>query len=333
MNRKSNETHIGGQAVIEGVMMRGPKGYSIAVRNPSGEICLKTVHSIPLTKRNRFLGLPLIRGGVSLMEMLVIGIKSLNHSANVAMEEENADKTQQKKSSALSSLSMAGIIVFAFALAIVMFIVIPSLATHFLGNLGVVGRVLGNSAEGGNPFNEETSPLIYNAIAGVFRVMIFMGYVVTISFMKDIKRLFQYHGAEHKSIFAFENGKPLTCEEAKHFTTLHPRCGTSFVFVVMMIAIVVFSIVPKILLVVNPGFMDLPFAARKGIIFFLHILFMPIIAGIGYEIIKLASKYPNVKILRLFILPGMLFQKITTREPDEDQIQVAIEALKAVLIL
>lgn len=336
----SDEINIGGQAVIEGVMMRGPKGYSIAVRRANGEIEIKNVPNIPISKRYKFWGLPFVRGAVTLFEMLIIGIKALNYSANIAMEEaenkkeeplkQEENKSSKKNNSQLSVFSLVITMVLAFAITIVLFIILPNLAAHYLGNLEIFHSGGAKNISSGN-FREETSPLLYNIISGIIRVIIFILYIVFISFMKDIQRLFQYHGAEHKSIYAYENGKELIPEEAMNFTTLHPRCGTSFIFVVMIIAIIAFSIVPKIILIVSPGYINLHFALKKAILFPLHIVLMPFIAGISYEIIKFASKHPQNQILHLLVLPGILFQKITTKEPDKSQVEVAIAALKAVI--
>lgn len=330
MNKDKN---IGGQAVIEGVMMRGPKGYSIAVRKPDGSIDVKCVAQIPIAKRYKFLDIPFFRGAINLIEMLIIGIKALSHSANIAVEEEIAENkdenpkpSENKGEAAISNVAIAGTMMVAFAFAVGLFIILPNLSAHFIGNLGFLH--LSNGAE---KFSENTSPLIYNLISGFVRILVFGLYIYAISFMKDIQRLFQYHGAEHKSIYAFEADNELTVENTLQYTTLHPRCGTSFLFVVMFIAILIFSVVPVFIMKFYPNFGNLHLAIQKIIIILLHIVLMPIIAGISYEIIKFASKYPKNPILKLIVLPGMLFQKVTTKEPDKDQLEVAIAALIAVL--
>ena len=368
---QNKKIEVGGQAVIEGVMMRSPGGYAIAVRKPDDSIIIEKKKFIPLSKRYKFYGLPIIRGAVTLIEMLVIGIKALNYSANESLEEEEKKKEVQtnpntplqdkpvidasiqqqeqvqetlnlsknsvidneenqkssepkKKSSELSKFAIALSLFLAFLFGIVLFIIIPNLATHLLGYL-----------TGGteSKLKEAQSPIYYNIIAGIIRIIIFLLYVYLISLWKEIRRIFEYHGAEHKSIFAYENGMELEIKNAKTFTTLHPRCGTSFIFVVLLIGILAFAVVPKIIMLFYPNFIKLSMPIQKIILFPIHILLLPLIAGISYEIIKYASKKPKNKILKIIVLPGVWLQKITTKEPDDKQIEVAIIALKEALAL
>lgn len=307
--------HIGGQAVIEGVMIRNQDIYSIAVRKPDGEIQVVRNEINSPSKKFKFLKWPFIRGITALIENLVLGIKSLLYSAEVAIPEEEKKEKKNKKSGKKDSgiLLTLGLIP-AILLGIVLFIVLPNLATHYLGIV------------------EKDSPFIFNLIAGGIRLVLFITYLMVISLLKDIRRTFQYHGAEHKTIFCYEAGKPLTTEEVNKFKTLHPRCGTSFLFFVFFIAIIVFPIITVLLELVFPGFVDLPLYLRKVIIMLLHILVaLPVIASVSYELIRLSDKLDNSLVIKILTAPGLFLQRITTKEPDIAQLEVAIEAVKAVL--
>ncbi len=277
---------IGGQAVIEGVMMRGPELVATAVRNPQGriEMEVKPVNSIadryPIFKK------PMLRGCVSLFESLVMGIRSLGYSAQMAGEEDEQ----------LTDKELAGTMIFAFALAAVLFIAIPTGAAklfHFITE----------------------DPVFLNLMEGVLRLLIFMAYIFAISRMKDIQRVFQYHGAEHKTIACFEAGEPLTVENVTRHTRLHKRCGTSFLLIVMLVSIFVFAFL---------GWPDLleRIASR--------IILLPVVAGISYELIRFSANSDNC-LLGWAVMPGLWLQKLTTREPEPEMIEVAIESAKAVL--
>ena len=303
---------IGGQAVIEGVMIRNRYMYSIAVRKPDGtiDVVKKSIHS-PAQKHKIFRA-PFVRGVTSLVENLVLGIKSLLYSAEIALPEDE-NKKQKKKEGASAILIGFGLIP-ALALGVGLFMVIPNLSTHFLGII------------------ETESPFVFNIVAGGIRLAVFLLYILVISYMKDIKRTFEYHGAEHKSIFCFESERPLVPEEAQQFKTLHPRCGTSFLFFVLFIAIIIFPLFTIAVQAVYPDFAFLPLAYRKLITLFLHLFIaLPLIASLSYEMLKLSDRFRESFIMKLLILPGLLLQKITTREPDEEQIEVALAAVKAVL--
>ncbi len=304
--------HIGGQAVIEGVMIRNRYTYSIAVRKPDGtiEVVKKSIHS-PAQKHKIFRA-PFVRGVTALVENLVLGIKSLLYSAEVALPEEEHKK--KKKKEGTSAILLVFGLVPALVLGVGLFMVIPNLSTHFLGII------------------ETESPFVFNIIAGGIRLAVFLLYILVISYMKDIKRTFQYHGAEHKSIFCFESERPLVPEEAQQFKTLHPRCGTSFLFFVLFIAIIIFPIFTIAIQAVYPDFASLPLAYRKLITLFLHLFIaLPLIASLSYEMLKLSDRFRENFIMKLLILPGLLLQRITTREPDGEQIEVALAAVKAVL--
>jgi uncharacterized protein YqhQ len=284
--------NIGGQAVIEGVMMRAPRSLAIAVRRPSGEIVVKRDLVVPLGERYPVVKLPIVRGAVGLFSSLVTGIKALNFSANEALAE-----GEEKEE--LSSLAMGGTMAVAFGGGILLFFVLPLYLTKLL--IPVIG----------------TSNLAFNLVDGVIRVAVFLLYIWSISRMEDIQRVFQYHGAEHKSIFAFEAGKELTVENVRGYSCLHPRCGTSFLLIVMLVSIVVFSCIPK----------AWPFYFKAGSRVFL----LPLIAGISYEFLKWSAKNDQSPLVRMIIAPGLALQRLTTREPDDAQLEVAIRSLEEAL--
>lgn len=301
---KIRPTSIGGQAVIEGVMMRGPKHIATAVRKPDGEIVIDKKENSKFLDKYKLRKIPIIRGLISFFESMVIGITALMFSAQFFEEEEETSKKENKKEDAksekkdetLSPWFMAGTIVVSLAFSIGLFILLP----NFVSSLVV----------------PEESTVLYNLLEGILRMAIFIGYLAAVSQMKDIKRVFEYHGAEHKTIFCYEHGEELTVENVKKHSRFHPRCGTSFLLFVMIISFIVFSIIGR-----NPNiFINL----------LNRLLVLPLVAGISYEIIKFAGKSKN-KIVGLLIKPGLCLQRLTTREPDESQIEVAIESLKAVI--
>ncbi len=281
-----NKPLVGGQAVIEGVMMRGFGKVATAVRAPDGniEVEVKPVKSI--SDRYPILKKPFLRGSVSLFESLILGLKSLSYSAKMAGEEEEQ----------LTDKEMAGTIAFAILLASILFVAIPTGAAKF--------------------FNDITDdPIFLNLMEGVLRLVIFLVYITAISQMKDIQRVFQYHGAEHKTIFCYEADLPLTVENVQKFPRLHPRCGTAFLLIVMLVSIFVFAFL---------GWPDLWLRILS------RIVLLPVIAGISYEIIRAAARTTN-PILKVAIMPGLWLQYLTTQPPDDSMVEVAIASLKAVL--
>lgn len=281
----------GGQAVIEGVMMRGPRECAIAVRLPNGEI---EVSRLPLNTwvQKPIWKLPLIRGFAALIDSLIVGTRALTFSANRSLgEDEDGDGEE------LGFWEMALTIGMAFALGILLFVALPTGAAHLFQ-----GKVTGSVAQ--------------NLLEGVIRLLVFFLYVVIISRLKDIQRIFQYHGAEHKAIFNHESGKELTVENAGFFPRLHPRCGTSFLLIVVVVSIFVFAFV---------GIHPLWWRILS------RIILLPLVAGIAYEILKFSARNFDSPWLHWLIVPGLLLQKLTTREPDEAQLEVALAALKGVL--
>ena len=277
---------IGGQAVIEGVMMRGPELVATAVRNPQGRIELEVKPVNSIADRYPIFKKPMLRGCVSLFESLVMGIRSLGYSAQMAGEEDEQ----------LTDKELAGTMIFAFALAAVLFIAIPTGAAKLF-----------------HVITED--PVFLNLMEGFLRLFIFMAYIFAISRMKDIQRVFQYHGAEHKTIACFEAGEALTVENVARHTRLHKRCGTSFLLIVMLVSIFVFAFL---------GWPDL--AERIAS----RIILLPVVAGISYEIIRFSANSDNC-LLGWAVKPGLWLQELTTREPEPEMIEVAIESAKAVL--
>lgn len=305
INRKPKHiTKIGGQALIEGVMMRGPKAIGIAVRKPDGEIELKVEEIENLTTKNKFFKLPFVRGVVALLESMVLGTKSLMYSAEFFEEDEQVEaskldklveKTFKEKS---ADISIYLTVFVSLLISVGLFMLTPTFITNLFKN-------------------QIESSVVLNLIEGVIRVLIFLIYVILTSRLEDVKRVFEYHGAEHKTIHCYEGEEELTVENVKKYPILHPRCGTSFLFTVMIISIIVFS------------FFGWPNPIKRLL---LRIILLPVIAGVSYEINRVIGKSTG-KFAYAISYPGLLIQKIaTTREPDDEQIEVAIESLKCVLV-
>jgi uncharacterized protein YqhQ len=286
---------VGGQAVIEGVMMRSPNSMAIAVRKPNGEIVVKREGLTFFSEKTLLSKLPLVRGVIALLSALILGIQALNFSANQALSEEEKDP---------SPWAMSLTFTVALCFGIFLFFLIPLFLTKWL-RFAI-------------PMLSE-SGLLFNLVDGTIRLMIFLAYLWAISFFKEIRRVFQYHGAEHKSIFAFESGEELMIDRVKSFSYLHPRCGTSFLLIVMVVSILVFALIPH----------HLPFGYKVAS----RVVFIPLIAGLSYEIIRFADRRRESRGIQYFIKPGLWLQRLTAREPSEAQIEVAIRALQEVLEL
>ncbi len=294
-------TSIGGQALIEGVMMRGNGKIGIAVRKPDGDIELKMEKPLGLEK-SFVTKVPVLRGIFALIGSMIVGVRALTYSAEFYIEDEAAEKGRfeqflyDKLGKKADDVFLGLSIVFAFVFAMLLFGALPT------GVVGIVKRFIDH-------------PVALSAIEGVMKILIFMLYIGLIGHMRDIKRVFQYHGAEHKTIHCYESGKEVTVENAKTFTTLHPRCGTSFVFFVMAISIALFT-----------------FLSWESVLIRIltKLLLFPLVAGLSYEMIRLAGK-SNHPIVRILSKPGMMMQKLTTKEPDDAQLEVAIAAFLSVL--
>ncbi|MEE0721749.1 MAG: DUF1385 domain-containing protein [Caecibacter sp.] len=283
---KKPTTYVGGQAVIEGVMMRGPEYIATAVRTPSGDITVRKdkVHS--LAERYPILKKPFVRGTLALFESLVYGMKSLSYSAQMSGEEDDNEP--------ITKTQLAVTMTVSIIFAIVLFLVIPTYSVKFIPAIA-------------------DSPFQLNIVEGIVRLAIFLAYLWGISLTSDIRRVYEYHGAEHKTIWTYESGEDLTVENVKKHSRLHPRCGTNFLLIVMVVSIFVFA------------FLGWPNLVERVVS---RILLMPVVAGISYEMIRLAARTTNPVVQALF-KPGLYLQYLTTREPHGDQIEVAIEALNA----
>ena len=291
---RSMDLAVGGQALIEGVMMRSPSYIAMAVRTPDGRIVIRKKTFNSIVRRLKFLNIPVLRGGVHLLETMGLGIDSLMFSADQAASE---DRVDERKTSFWDSVLMWGTVAVSFALSLGLFFYLPIILTDLV-------------------VREGEGSLVWNAVDGLFRVVMFVAYLWGVSKLPDMARVFEYHGSEHKSIHAFENGCSLDAAGARPWTTLHPRCGTSFLFFVMLISIVVFSFLGR------PE--DIPDRLQR-------LAFVPLIGGLAYEAIKLSGKYGKSWWVKPAIWPGLMLQRITTSEPDDDQLTVAMAALRAAL--
>jgi len=295
---------LGGQAVIEGVMMKGPFLYSVAVRKASGEI---RVRDFPLEEspaRKRIAKVPLVRGVVTMAGMLAIGYRALQYSADEAMSDAEATErpAEGKKGGEPGGggLAMAGAMAMALLLAVGLFFLLPLYATHALSGV----------------FRGLSGSLAFNLADGAIRVLVFVLYIAGITWMKDIRRVFQYHGAEHKVINAYERKAALTPESVGEHSRLHPRCGTSFLLFVMVISILVFSLIPRESSLLTKALLRIPL--------------IPAIAGISYEVLRLSARRMNSPLFKVLVAPGLWLQRLTTREPDLPQIEVAIASFRRV---
>ena len=300
--KNAKPTGIGGQAVIEGVMMKGPKDLAIAVRKPDGDIIVKK-EALKGLSQSSLAKTPIIRGVIALLDAMVLGVRCLTYSAEFWEEEDESLKkgkfeswVEHKLGDKANDVMIYFSVFIAIALSILIFIISPTLVTSFLKT-------------------KISSHIWLNVVEGLMRIILFIGYVLLISKMKDIQRVFQYHGAEHKTIHCYENGLPLTVDNARQFTTLHPRCGTSFLLIVMVISMILFSLI---------GWPN-PFVRIVS-----RLVLMPVVAGISYEIIRWAGKSKS-KLVCMISYPGLMLQKLTTKEPDDSQLEVAIAAMQAVL--
>ena len=283
---------VGGQAIMEGVLMRSPNFWGMAVRTPSGDTDLRAERFRSVTRRSKLFRLPIIRGALSLGETLWLGMKALTISTNIALGEEQE----------LSKKEIAGTLIFALVLGLGLFLVAPVLGTKGLGSF------LGNSIE---------NPVIFNLVEGFIRIAIFIAYLLVITlFSKDIKRFFAYHGAEHKAIKVYERGEELVPANARKLDTSHVRCGTSFVLYVLVLSILVFSLL-----------------GVEGWLYMLasRVIVIPLVAGIAFEFIMWSARHQESALVRMLVWPGLQMQKLTTREPSDDMVEIAMSSLKKVL--
>jgi uncharacterized protein YqhQ len=350
---------VGGQAVMEGVMMRTPSAYAIAVRKKDGSI-VRTAETLPKwSDKYKWLNLPVLRGGATLIQSMALGIKALNFSARIYEEDLEAEKEREKVAElqtepvlvegtmdenftkapakvvmpekpkakkAAQSASTVGSIAFALLFNILLFIVAPLILTNVLFialGWAAAPEIIANAGwwETIKAYVWEIKPdswVAFNLIDGLVRMLFFVVMIFSMSYLKDIRRVFEYHGAEHKTVFTWEKGLDLTVENAHTQKRQHPRCGTSFLMVVMLVAIVLFSVIKFDALWMN---------------LVVRIILMPLVAGLSYEIIRYAAKKESSVVFKLMTLPGIWLQNITTQNPDDGQLEVAIEALKESLKL
>src|SRR5262245_18205098 len=360
---REDQIIVGGQAVIEGVMMRAPHSYAVAVRRPDGQIVAKGQRLPSLAEQHPALKLPILRGAAILIQSMVLGIKALNFSASVAFEAAQPDDAQQapleggegqtavsgqppsvqlgsaaagvavaktprtETAAQLPAGAAAGSIVVALLFNVLLFILLPLLLTNALFVYLGSGSIVAHSSSGAwyavawawlRAALKPVRPSVgFNLVDGVIRMSFFLIMIWTMSLLKDIRRVFQYHGAEHKVVYTWEAGEPLTVENARRKRRQHPRCGTSFLMVVMLVAIVSFSVVKFDSLVLN---------------FLTRILLIPVIAGVSYEIIRASARRGQL-LLSIITRPGLWLQNITTKEPDDSQLEVSIAALQESLKL
>jgi uncharacterized protein YqhQ len=306
---------VGGQAVLEGVMMRAPKAVATAVRRANGQIVVQYQAYRSVTEKYSWLNVPVLRGAVGLIDMLYLGIRTLNFAAEIAMHDVEAEKVKddgkggnnksEKKPKPQSNLALAATLLFALAAGIGIFFIVPLYVTTTV-------------------FSIEQTAVAFNLVAGTIRILILLLYMAGISLMKDIQQLFRYHGAEHKSVFAYELKGNLVPSFVSHYSRFHPRCGTSFLLIVAFVAILSFSILDAFLLLFI-SHMTLPIRLM------VHLPFIPVVGGLAYEIIKFSAKHSATWWGKILIAPGLWLQHITTKEPTEAQIEVALVALRCAL--
>ena len=294
---------VGGQAVIEGVMMRSPSFVTVAVRKNKGNIKVKDQDFMGIASRVKIFGKPLIRGVVNLFEMMIVGMRMLNFSANESLDQEEEEATTRgEKIMAIASFTFS--IVFALGMSLFLFKFLPLWITDYLSSQFAI-------------LNEQY--LLFNLVDGIIKTTFFVVYIGLLGLAPSLHRVFQYHGAEHKSIYTYERGLDLTPENAAKQTRFHPRCGTSFILVVFLISIFVYTFVPRL-----DSFL-LTFALR--------VMFLPLIAGIAYEFLKWSARRQSNWLVRALTAPGLWFQRLTTKEPDLKQLEVALSALRKALEL
>jgi uncharacterized protein YqhQ len=313
----------GGQAIIEGVMMRSPRFFSVACRAPNGEIVVET-EALEKTwiGRQKWLKLPFLRGSLALLDAMSLGIRAMKFAANVQVEDKYQPKTAAEVEDNVASHKVeqankrvqegvvAGTMVFSLAFGFLLFNYLPNaIAELSQRGLGV------------------TNERQINVVAEVVKIVIFLGYIALIGQLKDVKEVFKYHGAEHKAINTLEREAPLEIEQCRLSTRLHPRCGTSFAIIVLIVGLIVFTFVPRYPVTGHQGNPLVDITVRVGI----ELLILPFIAGISYELLRLAGKFRNQTLVNLAFKPGIWSQYLTTREPDEKQIEVALVALQAVI--
>lgn len=294
---KYQDLAVGGQAVFEGVMMRTPNAVSISVRDPKKQIQNMSFPYKTLTQRYKFLNLPILRGMINLVEMTKLGTKAINYSVDIGLDEESQENASKFEKILHSTLQIFSVI-FSFVFAMFLFKYIPLLSSEILSN---------------NFVSVSENYVLFNFIDSVVKISIFALYVTLLTLSSSLRRVFQFHGAEHMAVHAYEKDLDLTVKNVQNQTTLHPRCGTSFLVFVFLFSVLFYTFIPK-----NPSFW-----VNLGS----RILALPLLVGFSYEILKLAGKYSHTWMFKLISVPGLAFQRLTTKQPDASQVEVAIHAL------
>ena len=305
MNEKAEtiDFAVGGQALMEGVLMRSPHFNAISVRNPVGGITEKQEFYQNITARWKILNIPLLRGVINMFEMLVIGTKALNFSSLISLGEQPLTKDKDKKAGGkMAGISVAISMIIGLGLALFLFKFLPLWLTNVLSAYFP-------------SLNENY--LFYNLVDAVLKTSLFIGYLYFMALFQDIRRVFMYHGAEHKSIMTYERGLPLTVENARGQTRFHPRCGTSFILLVFLVSILVFTLLPR-----NPDFLSN---------FLIRLAALPLVAGVSYEVLKTSARHTKSRVFKIVAAPGLLMQRLTTKEPDDAILEVALNSLKMAL--
>ncbi|MDR3050115.1 MAG: DUF1385 domain-containing protein [Oscillospiraceae bacterium] len=302
---------IGGQAVMEGVMMKAPRAIAVAVRKPDGSVAVEDRPYTPLSERHKWMGWPFVRGCVNMVVMLKMGMETLSQSTRMLgiMEEEPSKFEKwlaRKLGKSIDKIVMTVAAVLAVALSVFLFVMLPSVAGTLINQI-------------------TSSPILVNLISGLVRIAILVAYIWLMGQVPDMRRVFQYHGAEHKTVYCHEHGQPLTPQNARRYSTLHPRCGTSFLLLVMMISILVGAVADQLILLVT-GLARLSYPVRL----LRSLLLIPILTGISFEALK-GLAHADTPLVRALRWPGLMMQKLTTREPDDDMLQVAIVAMQTAL--
>jgi uncharacterized protein YqhQ len=293
---------IGGQAVIEGVMMRSPNFITVAVRKEKGNIKVKDDPYKSFGMRFKLFSIPVLRGVVNMIEMMIIGMRILNYSATESLGEEDAPAQDSKWMKVTMVISFAFSIIFALGLSLFLFKFLPLWITDYLSRRF---QILNDNY------------ILYNLLDGALKTSFFIIYIWILGLLPSIRRVFEYHGAEHKSIYTYENKLDLTVKNARKMSRFHPRCGTSFILIVFLISILIYTFVPK--------------QSEFGANFLVRLTFLPFIAGVSYEFLKWSGKHRGNIIMKILIAPGLWFQRLTTAEPDDKQLEVALEALQKAL--
>lgn len=329
---------LGGQAVIEGVLMRSREGYAVALRRAGGRIVVRQVPWRGLTRRLPALKLPVVRGVVSLGEMMALGTRALHWSAEEfdaglrrqADKGDNPDADPETRPG-VGRWHLAGLLVLSLAVAALLVVVAPSLLAHLTGWLPPFQWYA--TWRGTLGFTEENHPIAYNILSGCFRAALLLGYIWLIARNSDVRRVFQYHGAEHKAVRAYEEGVEITVARAQAHDTLHPRCGTTFLAVVVLLSVLAFAATSASLVAFVGGYPDWALWQRKGMAFAAHLAVLPLVAGLSFELMKLCARHSRRAVCRWILWPGYRLQRLTTRRPDDYQVEVAIVAMLAALAI